>query len=169
MKRFKCILLVLLVLSAGLLSSVKVHGEGMLQELADALGVEGEILWGKRSDPLPAALHFGGSDPREMNYTFAGELDLMGYAGSACKLYMGTFIQEKGSLNLWERSTAEMTSGGLFQERLTLPRIGVNYLVIILEVNGRLEGRVYAITRKSESLEQNLLRLRLNLYEEYAP
>ncbi|MBQ6239910.1 MAG: hypothetical protein IJK56_06035 [Firmicutes bacterium] len=167
--RLPLILFLLLVFGlAATQAQLPAQAESLQDEMAAELGVpEGQIHWVTDADTI-GAFHFSS---RGMNgdVTFENEIAVTGTAAAGTVLYMGVFIEERGTVSLWESRVTEIPQAGFVQEKLALPRVGGNYYMIVVEQPDGLYGCLYRIERMSALTEEKLIGLRINLYEACAP
>ena len=62
-------------------------------------------------------------------------------------------------------SSTKVGDSGLVQEKISLPKIGWQYIAVFVQQGGTIYGCVYPVKRMSRQLESELRNLRMNLYE----
>ena len=98
-------------------------------------------------------------------YAFLSELDLTGTAMPGTIIYYGILTKESNGWNIWERGSTKVGDSGLVQEKISLPKIGWQYIAVFVQQGGTIYGCVYPVKRMSRQLESELRNLRMNLYE----
>lgn len=146
------------------LGTVGINGGDWRDELARMMDIEEEVLWSVERADMLGSLEWTGQSIAQTQYTFHAELDLTGTAEPGTLIYYGILIQERGGLNLWEKHRVEVGNAGLVQEKLTLPRTGDQYIIVLVQEEN-IHGCIYRICRRSQELEEELRNFRMNLYE----
>ena len=103
-----------------------------------------------------------------MAYTFASEMPLSGTAQPGDQIEIAVFtVDESGHPILWHHNSILIGASGLLQEKVPLTLTGLQRLLIGVTHEDKTAVRVYAISRKSEAVLEQLLNYDLNLYEEF--
>lgn len=160
-----------------LIFSVSVSGNSMLvdQDKTDWIlslwGLSGrQLVWEDPDGDSLGTLVWTGEQIGQARYTFSKQLDLTGTAEPGTIIYYGILTEERNDVSIWEKFTVEVGSAGLIQERISLPKMGTQYIAVLVQEAGtdELKGTIYTVCRKSQLLEEELKDFEVNLYGKYA-
>lgn len=161
--------LVLLMLLA-VLFTVTVSGkeeENDRNTLAASLDPDaGLIRWVSRIDELGSLHWIDGPESESIN-TFSEKLDLIGSVEPGTRLVCGVFLVEKGEDRLLEKKTVLVGASGLLEETLPVLQIGRQKMILLVKDSNGTTGICLSVNRWSRELEDQLIHLQVNLYEEW--
>lgn len=157
--------------------SVSLHGgaapieEEKMDGILEAWGLDAsQVLWQPPDQEALGPFTLTPESAVQTAYTFSQQFDLTGTAEPGTFIYYGILTEERNELSVWDQYTVEAGGSGLIQERISLPRIGTQYLVVIVrETAGeKAWGTIYTVCRRSRRMEEELKNLQMNLYEKCA-
>ncbi len=151
------------------LGSLQVRGDedaSLQAAIAEQMGMEAEnVIWRGAEEEKLGTFVWSGSWIEQTAYAFLSELDLTGTAMPGTIIYYGILTKESNGWNIWERGSTKVGDSGLVQEKISLPKIGWQYIAVFVQQGGTIYGCVYPVKRMSRQLESELRNLRMNLYE----
>lgn len=129
-----------------------------------------QLVWEDPDVASLGSLVWTGEGIGQSRYTFSKQLDLTGTAATGTVIYYGILTEERNDVSIWEKFTVEVGSAGLIQERISLPKMGTQYIAVLVQEDGakELKGAIYTVCRKSKLLEEELKNFEVNLYGKYA-
>ena len=135
------------------------------EEIAEQMGIAaGTVVWKEAGEETLGSLSWSGDRIGQTAYTFLSELDLTGTATPGAVIYYGILTKEEDEWVLWEKNSARAGASGLVQEKISLPKIGWQYVAVFVSGGDLVYGCVYPVERMSRELEESLWNLRMNLY-----